>query len=249
MEHVWNTTFHSVIQCTPFEAAHGIKARSAVDSLAEETGVINTDLMTRDGLDAMRETVRAFEQQIQNTRQEAASNNAQQMTKGPKKTFKVGQEVSFFIPPSEKEAKEMGRKRGHLLQYRGPAFVVKQLSDTSYQIEYEGRTYFRCFSELRPYRSDKLPMDLPIANHVHMQESRIILGNYVALCDTDDPEDTLFHLCKVIVALEDGKAVLLNYDTFQPNIKRLNLASCTKKDPRTDIPHRNQPRTPGNKKY
>ena len=61
-------------------------------------------------------------------------------------------------------------------------------------------------------------MDLPIANHVHMQESRIILGNYVALCDTDDPEDTLFHLCKVI-ALEDGKAVLLNYATFQPNIK------------------------------
>ena len=40
----------------------------------------------------------------------------------------------------------------------------------------------------------------------------------MALCDTDDPEDSLFHLCKVI-ALEDDKAVLLNYATFQPNIK------------------------------
>ena len=111
----------------------------------------------------------------------------------------------------------MGRKPKHLLQYKGPAFVTEVLSNTSYQITYEGRKYSRCFSELRSYKSDKLPMDLPIANHVHMQERELIPGRYVALCDSADVEDDHFHLCRVL-AIEDDKAILLNYATFQNNI-------------------------------
>lgn len=218
MEHTWNTSFHSVLQCSPFEAAHGLKARSAIDSLARETGAVSTDLMTTDGVDAMRETARAFEQQIQQVREAAATNNAVLLNRGPKKPYKVGTEVSFYIPPTEAEATRMGRKPKHLLQYRGPAFVTKVLSNTTYEIEYEGRKYQRCFSELRPYKATRLPTDLPIANHIHMQERQLILGNYVALCDTADPQDDLFHVCKIL-AIEDGKAVLLNYATFQKNIK------------------------------
>ena len=160
----------------------------------------------------------AFEQQIQNTRREAAAKNAELLSKGPTRVFKVGDEVSFFLPPSEEEANAMGRKPRHLLQYRGPAFVTEVLSGTTYEITYEGRKYSRCFSELRPYKSDKLPMDLPIANHIHLQERRLIPGNFVALCDSADPEDDLFHLCRVL-SIEDDKAVLLNYATFQRNIK------------------------------
>ena len=40
----------------------------------------------------------------------------------------------------------------------------------------------------------------------------------MALCDTDDPEDDHFHLCRV-TAIEDGRAVLLNYATWSRNIK------------------------------
>ena len=46
-----------------------------------------------------------------------------------------------------------------------------------------------------------------------MQERKLIVGNYVALCDTDSPEDDHFHLCKVI-EIEDNTVVLLNYATF-----------------------------------
>ena len=105
-----------------------------------------------------------------------------------------------------------------MLQYRGPGIITKVLSRTTYQLEYEGRTYYRCFSELRLYRSNKLPLDLPVANDTRMQERRIIVGNFVALCDSDDPDDDHFHLCRVL-GIEDEKAILLNYSTSTQNLK------------------------------
>ena len=65
--------------------------------------------------------------------------------------------------------------------------------------------------------SSKLPVDLPIVNDVRMQDSRLVVGNYVSLCDTNDEEDDHFHLCEV-TAIEDDKAVLLNYGTWSGNI-------------------------------
>ena len=217
MEHTWNTSYHSVLKCTPFEAAHGLKARSAIDSLTRASSRVDTDLMTTDGIEAMRATARAFEQQIHNVRREAAKANAALLRKGVKRTFDIGDEVAFFIPPTEEEAAAMGRKPKHLLQYKGPAFVIEKPSNTTYRIEFEGRRYNRCFSELRPYKSDKLPLDLPMANHADMQVQKLIVGNYVALCDSDDPEDEYFHLCKVI-EIEDDTAILLNYATFSSNM-------------------------------
>ena len=84
---------------------------------------------------------------------------------------------------------------------------------------YQGRAYFRCFSELRPYRSNLLPMNLPAAQDIEMQKRDLIVGNYVALCDSDNIKDDHFHLCKVL-SIKDGKTVLLNYATWQSNIKR-----------------------------
>ena len=223
MEHTWNTSYHSVLKCSPFEAAHGLKARSAIDSLTRANALVDTDLMTTDGIEAMRETARAFEQQIHNARKEAAAANAELLRKGPKRVFKVGDEVSFYLPPSEQEALAMGRKPKHLLQYKGPAFVTEKLSNTTYRIEFEGRKYNRCFSELRLYKSDKLPLDLPMANHELMQQRKVIVGNYVALCDSTEPEDDHFHLCKVL-RIEDSTAVLLNYATFTKNLYKAKFS-------------------------
>ena len=218
MEHVWNTSHHSVLQCTPFEASHGLPARTVLDSWVEEdrTGV-TSQLMSGDDISAMRTTAQAFIEQRENVRKEAAERSAEQKRKGLKRTFDVGDRVSFFIPPSEKEAKIMGRKVKHLLQYRGSANIVSKLSDTTFQLEFEGRTYYRCFSELRPYRSTKDPVDLPMANGIDMQENSCKIGNFVTLCDSNDPNDDLFHLCKVL-DIVDNKAILLNYATWTTNI-------------------------------
>ena len=71
-----------------------------------------------------------------------------------------------------------------------------------------------------------------------MQENKIVVGNYVTLCDTNHEDDDLFHLCRVI-ALENENAVLLNYATWSPNIKtavfsvmyQLNNAKYTTENP------------------
>ena len=115
------------------------------------------------------------------------------------------------------EAKRMGRKPKHLLSYRGPAIITERISNTTYKLKHEGRTYYRCFSELRPYKSPNLPLDLPMAQDQALQQSELKVGNFVALCDSDDPNDVYFHLCKV-VEVEDNKAVLLNYTTWSKNI-------------------------------
>ena len=93
----------------------------------------------------------------------------------------------------------MDRKPKHLLQYKGPAFVIKRLSDTTYRLEFEGRKCSRCFSELRPYKSDNFTLDLPIATHGDMQ---LVVGNYVALCDSADREDD--HLLPSLQSCGDG---------------------------------------------
>ena len=110
MEQIWNTSYHSVLKCTPFEAAHGLKAISALDSLARGTAHVDTDLMTTDDIEAMRATARAFEQQIHNVRRETTAANAELLKKGAKRTFKVGQEVSFYIPPFREEGYANGQK-------------------------------------------------------------------------------------------------------------------------------------------
>jgi len=218
MEHVWNVMYHSTLKCSPFEAAHGLPARSVLDTYVEETNGKMVDLMTSDGIEAMKHTAKAFEKQIYQLRKEAAERRAALARKGSNVKYKVGDEVSLFIPPSESEAKKAGRKVKHLLFFRGPAVITEKLSNTTYKLDYNGRIYYRCFEELRPYKSSNLPIDLPVANESSMQEDKLITGNFVTLCDTDDENDVHFHLCKVI-AIEDNKAILLNYATWGKRLR------------------------------
>jgi hypothetical protein len=218
MEHVWNVMYHSTLKCSPFEAAHGLPARSVLDTYVEETNGKMVDLMTSDGIEAMKHTAKAFEKQIYQLRKEAAERRAALARKGSNVKYKVGDEVSLFIPPSESEAKKAGRKVKHLLFFRGPAVITEKLSNTTYKLDYNGRVYYRCFEELRPYKSSNLPIDLPVANENSMQKDKLITGNFVTLCDTDDENDVHFHLCKVI-AIEDNKAILLNYATWGKRLR------------------------------
>ena len=73
-------------------------------------------------------------------------------SKGHKPEMKVGDRVSFFIPPSAEEAELTARKAKHMPQFRGPAIITKVMTPTTFTLEYEGHTYQRCLSELRTYR-------------------------------------------------------------------------------------------------
>ena len=243
MEHAWNTTFHSVLKCTPFEAAHGLPARSAIDSVFDIYGLGTQPVepMSPEGVAAMRTTAEAFVEQVKNVRREAAEKNADMNKGGLKRSFKVGDKVSFFIPPTAKEAQAMGRKAKHLLFYKGPAIIVQRLSNSTYELDYQGLTYYRCFSELRAYKSSKTPLDLPIANDQQMQLRKLIMGKYVALCDSAEPTDDRFYLCRVI-AFEDNNVILLNYATWNKNIRNAKFSVLYSDDQgryTTDVPRRN----------
>ena len=110
----------------------------------------------------MRATAKAFETQIMRLRSEVCHSEAERNNRGTRKKYNVGDQVSFFIPPSEKQAKQMGRKPKHMPQYRGPAIIVKVLTNTTHELMYQGRAYFRCFGEIRPHKSNKLPMNLSV---------------------------------------------------------------------------------------
>ena len=56
-----------------------------------------------------------------------------------------------------------------------------------------------------------------MANGINMQENSCKIGNFVTLCDSNDPSDDQFHLCKVL-DIVDNKAILLNYATWTANI-------------------------------
>ena len=217
IEHTWNTSIHTNTGFTPFEAAHGLPAATAVSSIADEGDYCAPNTMDQRGMTAISTTAKAINEILQmQLRRDTALRADQANQKGINHSFEEGDTVAFYIPPTAHEAEELGRKVKHIQHFKGPARVVKKLSPTTFAITYEGTTYGRCLSELRPYRSEEMPL-LITAAQVH---SHFKVGNFVALCDTDDPNDKdykIYHVGK-IVNLADGQAQIQNYATQSKNI-------------------------------
>ena len=217
IEHTWNTTVHATMGVSPFEAAHGLPAASAASTMAADGDYCAPATMSQQGIQAMQTTARALakilsQQQAQEAQQRADKANE----KGFQHTVKAGDKVSFFIPPTAKEAEELGRKVKHLAHFKGPAQVVKQLTPTTYAIKYNGAMYGRCLSELRQYKGDGIPNLVSTTN----TGNKLQKGDYVAFGDTDDAQDEsyqYYHIGKV-VNVADGQAHLLNYATLSKNV-------------------------------
>ena len=218
IEHTWNTTVHSTMGVSPFEAAHGLPADTAVSRMADEGDYCAPDTIDQPGVTAMQTTAKALAQILcQQQQQEAVERARMANQRGHDHTFKEGDTVSFFIPPTAKEAEELGRKVKHIAHFKGPAKVVKQLSNTTFAITYEGSTYGRCSSELRAYNSDDLP-NLPRREDT---PTRLQMHNFVALSDTDDVDSNDYNMYHVgeVINIADGQAHVQNYATSSRNLK------------------------------
>ena len=84
-------------------------------------------------------SARAFSEIISNikTYERARTANKLNVYGHPLKSYKVGDKVTFYLPPNDKEAKRMGKNPKHMLQYQGPGTIVESLSnnDTSFKIK------------------------------------------------------------------------------------------------------------------
>ena len=133
IEFTWNTMINSTTGISPFEAAHGLPARTAVDSLANSSEYSSPATIDQAGMSALSTTAKAIHQILRQQQLQDATQRANKANEsGFEHVVKVGDKVSFFIPPTEKEAERTGRKVKHIAQFKGPAEVVAQLSPTTY---------------------------------------------------------------------------------------------------------------------
>ena len=114
------------------QCSQGLPARIVLDTFVDEVGKEVVDLMTSEGIKAMKHTAKTFELQIYQLHKEATVRRAVLARKGSNTKFKLGDEVSLFLPPSEQEAKQVvDRKAKHLLFFREPVVITETLSNTT----------------------------------------------------------------------------------------------------------------------
>ena len=116
MAHVWNTTPDSDTNITPFEAEHGMKCRSIAESVLENPPPEGLPA-NADDLRAIATSVHAFVEQINNVKAvEKALTAIRLNADGSSKiTFQVGDNVAFYLPPSQEAAQAMNKKKKHIL--------------------------------------------------------------------------------------------------------------------------------------
>ena len=193
--HVWNCTPDADTKITPFEAEHGMRCRSITESIMQDPPA--------EGLPANAEDLRtiavaaaAFNEHIANIKAVERVNNANKLNSygQPITEFQIGDKVTFYLPPNDKEAARMGKKPKHMLQYQGPAVITESLSpnNTAFKIKMGGRTYRRNIMHLSHYKSDNV---VPAQLQLHI-DNTIAVGSFVAVLDNTG--DTRYHIAKVI---------------------------------------------------
>ena len=102
--------------------------------------------------------------------------------------------VTFFLPPSQKQAQTLGKNPKHMLQYQGPGEITECLSDnnTAFKIRCGSRTYKRNIMHISPYTSSQL---VPAELQLHV-DNTVNADSFVAVLDGSD--DKKYHIAKVL---------------------------------------------------
>ena len=162
-----NCTYSSALNCTPFEAGHGLPARTIAQARAS-----SARLQFRPGGndDTVQDVSKRFDSSLQKEILELAtrmalaaqqeSEHQRRMSndrlnamgkKISKKTFEPRSLVYFYKPPTQAQALATGRKVKHLAHYWGPATVTSYLGRNAYKLTFEGKTFQRDAGMIFPY--------------------------------------------------------------------------------------------------
>jgi len=149
-----NTTYHESIQCTPFEVAHGTRARTLTDALASGSGpIVVSDEDTFGYYGDLRQRAQAYHDIAKLSQSQAALEQNRRLNGNSiKRTFQVGEHVSIYFP---KRALDTSWKQKHLVQWRGPMRVIEKSSDTTYVMEdvATGQRFERSITNINPYNA------------------------------------------------------------------------------------------------
>ena len=183
-----NTAFNSAINCTPFEAGHGLRARTITEARAGP----RLQIIAEGGMD-LTEADKNWEKTIfpkvlklaerlaaeaqshsQWHKRMNAHNLNQSGAKVEDKGLNSGDQVYFYKPPTQQEIARRGRKAKHLAHYHGPATVRGKVEgrDRQYHIEYNGKDFKRDISMLIP---EKRMKEIDVNRHDPTAETPLIV--------------------------------------------------------------------------
>jgi hypothetical protein len=183
-----NTAFNSAINCTPFEAGHGLRARTITEARAGP----RLQIIAEGGMD-LTEADKNWEKTIfpkvlklaerlateaqshsQWHKRMNAHNLNQSGAKVEDKGLNTGDHVYFYKPPTQQEIARRGRKAKHLAHYHGPATVRGKVDgrDRQYHIEYNGKDFKRDISMLIP---EKRMKEIDVNRHDPTAETPLIV--------------------------------------------------------------------------
>jgi hypothetical protein len=171
LQFAMNTTYHSSIGCSPFEAGYGLPAQTisharliAQQKLVDRARGNDTELEADDLLEdvdidfdksdikLLMELAMRMTDSVRSTSEwhrRMTSNRLSQNGKTIDYNVLIpGAKVYFYKPPSQQETRVRGRKAKHLDHYIGPAIIVRQVGSRSFIIQYTDkkgvtRTYQR----------------------------------------------------------------------------------------------------------
>ena len=114
MAHVWNTVTDSETGITPFQAEHGMPCRSIAESILQQPPAEGLPA-TADDLKSIAVSVHAFNEHISNVKAVEKAQTAIRLNASGNSRihYQVGDQVGFYLPPDDKTAKAMGKKKKH----------------------------------------------------------------------------------------------------------------------------------------
>ena len=114
MTHVWNNTPDSDTGVTPFEAEHGMPMRGVAESLTENPPPEGLPADAND-IEAIAASAHAYAELIRNIKAVEKTRAAERLNaRGSSKIeYKIGDRVTFFLPPNDKQAKALLKNPKH----------------------------------------------------------------------------------------------------------------------------------------
>jgi hypothetical protein len=169
-----NCTYSSVIECTPFEAGHGLRARTVAEA---RMAIPKLQLLEEEADDSP--TAQAWDKSLPKKVLELAARMAtvaqahsewhRRMTSEKlnqanrpfdDSQLQPGMKVYFYKPPSQQEVATKGRKAKHLAHFHGPAIVTAIPRRRQLELQYEGKEFNRDISLVIPAKDfDSLDKD------------------------------------------------------------------------------------------
>ena len=187
MAFAMNCTFSTALNCTPFEAGHGLPARTIAQARADSSR-IQFDAGGND--DTVQDVSKRFNSSHQKEILELATRLAmaahqesewhrrltsKQLNKAGKATapkdLVIGAQVWFYKPPDHNQVMTTGRKVKHLAHYHGPATITEKVGSHAYKFTYQGKTFQRDAGMLVPFAH--MPTDLSLAESQEKIKSRL----------------------------------------------------------------------------